>query len=106
MAAQQPRWFSWFQSFVANGARRLTRAQLLTMLCLARFAHSQTLEAFPSARTIADMLGLNRTTVHRALETLRSEGYIASRTETRPGKYRAYRVEVYSLTAPQLQGRT
>jgi DNA-binding transcriptional MocR family regulator len=106
MAAQQPRWFSWFQGFIADGARHLSRSELLVMLVLAKFANSVTLEAWPSARTIAAMLGVNHTTVYRSLETLKSEGYITSRPETLPGKYRAYQVEVFSLVLPHVHGRT
>src|SRR5256885_2309243 len=105
MAAPQPRWFVWFEHFVSNGARTLARLELLTMLVLARWANSVTLDSWPSAARIAKTLECDPTSVYRALETLKSQGLITSRMETQPGKFRAYRVEVYSLVLPQLRGR-
>jgi hypothetical protein len=104
-SAPQPVWFVWFEHFISNGARTLARLELLTMLVLARFANSVTLDSWPSAALIAETLECDPTSVYRALETLKNQGLITSRTETRSGKFRTYRVEVYSLVLPQVQGR-
>ena len=62
---------------------RLTHVQLRVLLAIGSFTGKDK-AAFPKQQTIADMLGLARETVNRAIKVLREIGYVHVEGQKRP----------------------
>lgn len=60
---------------------------LLIYVCIKSYMNKDTLEAFPSLNTIAELSGSSKPTVSKAIERLEQENYISIRKENRRNIY-------------------
>lgn len=92
--------YSWTDELVTGGwLRRLSPAALRVLLAVGVHVNGSTLEAWPGIDRLRDLTGDSESTVRAALAELREVGLIDVATRTKPGKFRAYEVTVYTFRA-------